>query len=161
MSRVLTTYSGVSPEAEANLRWGISHRMWGLRKEPGNCRVDDRFAWHVIGARAKGLRHGPRSQPDEWVTGTIDVFVFRVESPLRYGTDPLWPDEVAEREVNYPYRFSSELVARAFKVTTRYDDPIPQAVSEGIRRAASRAESVQTVSLAEFDVFRERIESWD
>lgn len=145
MASVLTTYSGVAPEVRRNLQYGIRKGRWGLRKEPVDWKAGRTFDWHVIGAEAKGLRRGPRCQPEEWVTAKIDVYVFRVLSPLKLESGPFWPDELEESTSKYPYRFDIDLVARAFGVPAAYDSPIPKGISEGIRLAASRAEAIHPV----------------
>lgn len=147
MTRVLTTYSGVAPIVQENLRFGIRHGRWGLRREPQGWTKGASFDWHVIGARASGLRRGPRCQPEEWVTSAIDVYLFRVLSPLRWESSCFWPDETAEAVVKYPYRFDTELVAQSTQVSTAYDNPMPMAISDGIRRASNpKAESVVSLS---------------
>ncbi len=144
---VLTTYSGVAPAVQQNLRFGIRNGRWGLRREPFGWKRGMSFEWHVIGARASGLRRGPRCQPEEWVTSAVDMYLFRVTSPLRIESSYFWPDEVMNSTLHYPYRFDTELVASAMQVPTAYDDPIPKAISEGIRRAANpKAEGIVTLS---------------
>ena len=146
MTSVLTTYSGIAPAVQENLRFGIRHGRWGLRREPYDWKPGMTFQWHVIGARASGLRRGPRCQPEEWVTSAVDLYLFRVLSPLTLESSYFWPDETREAKLKYPYRFDTELVARAMQVATAYDEPIPKAISDGIRRAATKAEEVVTVS---------------
>ncbi|GAB90602.1 hypothetical protein GORHZ_110_00140 [Gordonia rhizosphera NBRC 16068] len=147
MTLVLTTYSGVAPAVQENLRFGIRHGRWGLRREPYEWMKGMTFDWHVIGARASGLRRGPRCQPEEWVTSAVDVYLFRVLSPLTLESSYFWPDETAESELKYPYRFDTELVARAMQVPTAYDNPMPKVISDGIRRAANpKAEAIVVLS---------------
>ncbi|GAC55633.1 hypothetical protein GOAMI_61_00020 [Gordonia amicalis NBRC 100051 = JCM 11271] len=157
MPSVLTTYSGVDPDVQRNLRFGIRKGRWGLRKEPVDWKAATTFGWHVIGAQAKGLRRGPRCQPEEWVTATIDVYIFRVLSPLVLESGYFWPDEVRQSELMYPYRFDIELVAHAPGVSTAYNAPIPADISEGIRRAASRAESIAIVGDKDWTAFVDEI----
>lgn len=151
MTRILTTYSGIAPAVQENLRFGIQHGRWGLRREPQDWTRGIGFDWHVIGGRASGLRRGPRCQPEEWVTSAVDVYLFRVSSPLRCESECFWPDETAESVLKYPYRFDTELVAQAMQVPTAYDDPIPRAISDGIRRASNpKAESIVSLSDAKW-----------
>lgn len=128
MTSVLTTYSGVAPAVQKNLRFGIEHGRWGLRREPYGWKQGMTFEWHVVGARATGLEHGPRCQPEEWVTSAIDVYVFRVLSSLTLESSFFWPDEISESKLQYPYRFDIELVAHAMQVPTAYDAPISKAI---------------------------------
>lgn len=158
MTRVLTTYSGIAPPVQKNLRFGIRHGRWGLRREPFEWKVGMTFDWHVIGARASGLRRGPRCQPEEWVTSAVDVYLFRVLSPLVLESSYFWPDEVAESKLKYPYRFGTELVAQAMQVPTAYDCPIPKVISDGIRRAANpKAEAIAVLSDTKWSEFVDEI----
>ena len=161
MPRVLTTYSGVSSTVERNLEWGLRHGRWGLRQEPKDFAVGRLFEWHLIGARARGLPHGPRAQPQQWVTAEIDIYLLRVRSPLRLESSPLWPDEVEEGATHYPFRFDVELVAEAARVPAAYDEPIPKVLSEGVRRAAARAEGVYSVEERLWANFLERMRASD
>lgn len=151
MPLVLTTYSGIASDVQKNLRFGIEHGRWGLRREPCEWKKGMSFDWHVIGARASGLRRGPRCQPEEWVTSAVDVYLFRVLSPFSIESSYFWPDERIESTVKYPYRFDTELVAKAMQVPTAYDDPMPKVVSDGIRHAANpKAESLAVLSEAKW-----------
>ncbi|GEM_PF-3247524 len=151
MPSVLTTYSGVAPGVQQNLRFGIKHGRWGLRREPYGWKKGISFDWHVIGACASGLRRGPRCQPEEWVTSAVGLYLFRVLAPVRIESSYFWPDEKEQSALYYRYRFDSQLVASATQVPTAYDDPIPKAISEGIRRAANpKAESVELISASQW-----------
>lgn len=152
----------MSSTVERNLEWGMAHRTWGLRKQPSGCRVGQSFDWHVIGVRARGgrLHRGPRSQPEEWVTATIDVYLLLVRSSLRHDSAPLWPDEIETNQTQYPYRFDIELMATAKRVPTRDGNPLPATISEKTRLAASRAEAVHAVGDLEWVRFMRAFEGW-
>jgi len=70
---------------------------------------------------------------------------------VRIESSYFWPDEKEQSALYYRYRFDSQLVASATQVPTAYDDPIPKAISEGIRRAANpKAESVELISASQW-----------
>lgn len=151
MPAVLTTYNAVTSDAQANLRWGIRKGRWGLPRLPINSDTGTNFSWHVLGTKAKGLPHGPRAQRDIWVTGKIDLYLFKVITPLQKYAEPFWPDEVAAGKVIYPYRFDITLASQATQIPTAFGEPIPEALSEGIRVGATGGPSIVDVSEAELE----------
>lgn len=136
MTAVLATYVPVAPSSQRNLKWGLRQRKWGLPRPPLGSDTAVGFQWMVLGTRTKGLPHGPRSQPETWVTGKTDIYVFRATSPVQEFSDPFWPDEVESRQVLYPCRFDVEMVAFGSQVRNRFDDLLPKEISNGVRVAA-------------------------
>jgi hypothetical protein len=53
---------------------------------------------------------------------------------------------VTAGKVIYPYRFDIALVSRATQISTAFDDPIPEALSDGIRVGATGGPSIVNVS---------------
>ena len=151
MPAVLTTYNAVTNDAQVNLRWGIRKGRWGLPRLPINADTGTNFSWHALGTRAKGLPHGPRAPRDIWIKGKIDLYLFKVITPLQKYAEPFWPDEVSAGKVIYPYRFDIALVSQATQIPTAFDDPIPEALSDGIRVGATGGPSLVSVSETQFE----------
>lgn len=151
MPAVLTSYNAVTKDAKANLQWGIRKGRWGLPRLPINSDTGISFSWLALGTRATGLPHGPRSQRKVWATGKVDLYLFKVVTPLAEFDEPFWPDEVDADTVIYPYRFDIALMSQAQQVPTVFNNPIPEALSNGIRVGASGGPSIVNVSETELE----------
>jgi len=151
MPTVLTTYNAVTGPAQDNLRWGLRKGRWGLPRLPINSDTGIDFASHVLGTKATGLPHGPRAKRDLWVTGKIDLYLFKVATPLKEFDTPFWPDEVHSGKVLYPFRFDIALVAKAQQIPTQFGNPIPEALSDGIRVGATGGPSIVHVTDSELE----------
>lgn len=146
MTAVLATYVPVAPSSQVNLKWGLRQGRWGLPRLPISSEGGVGFQWMVLGTRTKGLPHGPRSQPETWVTGKTDIYVFRATSPIQEFSDHFWPDEVDSRQLLYPYRFGVEKVALGTQLRNSFDDPIPKEISNGVRVAAGGGPNIVHVT---------------
>lgn len=151
MVAILTTYNAVSKAAKRNLDWGLRREVWGLPRLPLGPDDATGFSWHLMGTRARGLPNGPRAQPEIWVTGGIDIFLSRAVSELEEQDYPLWPDEIENGRVIYPYRFKIKLVGSAKNVPLGSTGPLPPKLSEGIRIGATGGPSIVSIRNEELE----------
>ncbi len=110
MTRIMAIYIGKDPNARRNLQHGLDTQTWGF---PHDARGYDRQQAEYV-LLATGHTHGgPRTKPQEWQEGTLDIVICQELGDFYDAKAPHWDDEFAAGRVLYSRRFGIIPLAQA------------------------------------------------
>lgn len=130
--RVMLIWSAKGHRGSENLRLGLETGTWGFKDDP---RPIGPIDYVLFGRNHSG--GGPRQGTATWAGGTADLILGEATAPLFTGHAPLWPDEVAQGALIYPYRLGFTPLAEAPSARLGQRGGLGSAVTESLRLAGT------------------------
>lgn len=153
---VIATY--IARENVGNIDFAMKNGIWGMPCYPDDVesnededharRDPDRYQLLLIGSQAQRGTHQSRHQ---WNRTKTNLTLALVRSAIREERTPLWPDEVAEGRVKYPYRFAIEPVGQQRWTQNCGVSSFGPELSNAMRKSACWDNKPRSVTLDRFD----------
>ncbi len=139
-STALAVYVGSA--AAENFEFGLKEGVWGWKKEYPDCRAVGPGSLLIFGSNFRG--GSPRQDSESFAAHGFDRVVEAiVDGGLSEESEPLWPDEVRQSELIYPFRMRIRRVRERGSMSIgELDAYYGGDVGEALRRSASGGRGV-------------------